>query len=66
MSVRRDFDEVGSDGIVDELVVFGNEFVEAFLDHLLERQRGLCFRTVMRRARAEERRSGGAHLHGSR
>ena len=31
MSVRRDLDEVGGDGVVDELVVVGNELVQAFL-----------------------------------
>lgn len=32
--VRGDFDKVGSDGIVDELVVVGNELVKAFLNDL--------------------------------
>ena len=34
VSVGSDFDEIGSDGVVDELVVFGDELVEALLDHL--------------------------------
>ena len=37
MSMRSDFDEVGSNGIVDELIVLRDELVKAFLDHL-----GVC------------------------
>ena len=32
--VRGDLDQVGSDGVVDELVVVGNELVQAFLNDL--------------------------------
>lgn len=35
MSVSCDFDQVGCDGIVDELIVFGYELVQAFLDNLI-------------------------------
>ncbi len=35
VSMRSNFDEVGSDGVVDELVVFRDELVQAFLDDLL-------------------------------
>ena len=34
MTVSSDLDEIGSDGVVDELIVFGYELVEAFLDDL--------------------------------
>ena len=34
VSVSGDLNEVGCDGVVDELVVFGYELVEAFLDDL--------------------------------
>lgn len=34
VTVGSDFDEVGSDGIVDELVVLGDELVEAILNDL--------------------------------
>lgn len=34
VSVGGDLDQVGSDGIVDELVVLGYELVQALLDHL--------------------------------
>lgn len=34
VSMGSDFDEVGSDGIVDELVVLGYKLVEAFLNDL--------------------------------
>jgi hypothetical protein len=34
MTVSSNFNEVGSDGIVDELVVLGNELVQALLDNL--------------------------------
>ena len=34
VSVSCDFDKVGSDGIVDELVVFRYKLVQAFLDDL--------------------------------
>lgn len=34
MSVSRNFDKVGSNGVVDELVIFRYELVEAFLNHL--------------------------------
>ena len=34
VSVSGDFDQVGGDSIVDELVVLGHEFVQALLDHL--------------------------------
>ena len=35
VSVSCDFDKVGCDGIVDELIVFGYELVQAFLDNLI-------------------------------
>ena len=35
VSVGCDFNEVGCDGIVDELVIFGYELVQAFLDNLI-------------------------------
>lgn len=34
VTVSSDFDEISSDSIVDELVVFRNEFVETFLNDL--------------------------------
>lgn len=34
VSVSSNLDEIGSDGVVDELVVFGDELVEALLDYL--------------------------------
>jgi len=34
MSMGCDFDQVGSNGIVDELVVFRYKLVQAFLDNL--------------------------------
>ena len=35
VSMGCDFDQVGCDGIVDELIVFGYELVQAFLDNLI-------------------------------
>jgi len=34
VSVSCDFDQIGCDGIVDELVVFRYKLVQAFLDDL--------------------------------
>lgn len=42
MSMRCNFNEIGSDGVVDELIVFGDEFVEAFLNHLGEELAGVA------------------------
>jgi hypothetical protein len=38
MTMSRDLDKVGSDGIVDELIVLGHQLVQALLDNLPEYQ----------------------------
>jgi len=38
MSMGCDFDQVGSNGIVDELVVFRYKLVQALLDDLQDKQ----------------------------
>jgi hypothetical protein len=35
VSVSCDFDKVGGNSVVDELVVLGHELVETFLDYLI-------------------------------
>ena len=41
VSMSSNFDEIGSYGVVDELVVFRDELVEAFLDDLTVSSRSL-------------------------
>jgi hypothetical protein len=42
VSVGCDFDQVGGDRVVDELVVLGNQFVQTFLDDLESKAVSIC------------------------